>query len=129
VVSTESAYIREVEGRSPRRAQARTEFEPSGHPINTAVLVVTPWKEPRGLRLQEGSHLHLRALTWSHLQGSRRCPRMRLSLIEYLCLLPGPRRRSRVWVRQATQNQQTLIRNPAKGEQGSESPPSGPARP
>ncbi len=46
-----------------------------------------------------------------------------------LCLLPGPRSRSRVWVRQAAKNQQTLIRNPAKGEQGSESPQSGPAKP
>jgi len=44
--------------------------------------------------------------------------------------LPGPRRRSGVWVRQAAQNQQTLIRNPAKGEQGSgTSPPSGSAKP
>jgi len=36
---------------------------------------------------------------------------------------------TRVSVRQATLNQQTLTRNPAKGEQGSESPWSGPARP
>src|SRR3989304_1427569 len=47
----------------------------------------------------------------------------------HLCLLPGPRRPSRVSVRQAAENQQTLIRNPAKGEQGSESPVSGPAKP
>ena len=46
-----------------------------------------------------------------------------------LCLLPGPRRRSRIWVRQATKNQQTLTRNPAKGEQGFESLGSGPANP
>jgi hypothetical protein len=45
-----------------------------------------------------------------------------------LCLKPGPRRRSMVLVRQAAQNQQTLIRNPAKGEQVSESPASGPAK-
>ena len=45
------------------------------------------------------------------------------------CLLPGPRRRSRIWDRQAAKNQQTLIRNPTKGEQGSFSPQSGPAKP
>jgi hypothetical protein len=42
---------------------------------------------------------------------------------------PDSRRRSRVSVRQATQNQQTLLRNPAKGEQASSSPQAGPAKP
>ena len=55
------------------------------------------------------------------------CPSSRQST---LCLLPGPRGRLRDWVRQAVENQQTLIRNPAKGEQGSRrSPASGPAKP
>jgi len=53
-----------------------------------------------------------------------------LGLALKLCLLLGPRRRSRVFVGQAAQNLQTLIRNPAKGEQGSlRSPESGPAKP
>jgi hypothetical protein len=70
----------------------------------------------------------MRALIWSHLQDSSDHPRIGLSIGIQLCLLPGPRRRSRVWVRQATQNQQTPIRNPARGDQGSESPRSGPAK-
>ena len=52
-----------------------------------------------------------------------------LAEIASYCLLSGPRRRSRFWVRQAAQKQQTLIRNPARGEQGSESPGSGSAKP
>ena len=68
-------------------------------------------------------------VTWSTLQDSSRRPRIELPIGMELCLLPGPRRRSRVSVRQAAQTQQTLIRNPAKGEQGSESPQPGPAKP
>jgi len=52
-----------------------------------------------------------------------------LECCNQLCLLPRPRRRSRVWVRQAAENMQTLTRNLALGEQGSQSPESGPARP
>jgi len=58
------------------------------------------------------SHLHWtstspRPTVWPDVESNWRQP-------VRLCLLPGPRRRARVWVRQATQNQQTLIRNPAK---------------
>jgi hypothetical protein len=89
-----------------------------------------PWKAPRGLRVfQEGSHPYPRVPAWTRLQTPSERSRIELPRGIQLCLLPGPRRRSRVWVRQATQNQQTLKRNPAKGEQGSESPTSGPAKP
>ena len=61
-VPGEIVHIRNVEGRSPRRAPARTGFEPSrAHQIDTAVLTVSPQREPWGLRFPGRTHHPLTA--------------------------------------------------------------------
>ena len=55
--------------------------------------------------------------------------RTAFSLGSRYCLLPGSRRRSRVWVRKAASRTETLVRSSASEEQGSHTPLLGSANP
>jgi len=65
-------------------------------------VLVSPWKEPRGQLPFGGSHLYREKLASRRLQNASARGRIRASIGLQRCPLPGPGRRPRVPVRQAS---------------------------